>query len=747
MMGRMSVMIKCILGGMLGLLLTWQASAAGPVDPVAAKSRPRIGVVLGGGGARGFAHLGVLMELERLHIPVACISGTSAGALIGGMYANGLSLPGMKEAFRKADWDGMLSGRANRRDMPYDRKRNDFTNYFDLTLGVREGELRVPRSAINSQEIDLFIRKLTRDSTVDSFDHLPIPFRAVATDLSNGEAVVFDHGDLSVALRASMAVPGLFDLVEHDGRLLVDGGVARNVPVQDLKNRCADRVIVVDVSTPLLKKDEINSLFDVVSQTSNLMISRNVKEQMALLGKDDIVIRPNLEGYSAASFGDNQAIMERGLTAARAMESQLKALSVPEAEYDAWHETLVAPTAPEINRIEIKGETEFVNRDALDARLKQHGKGEDVAEVRATLRRLFAEGDYDRLTYSISHQNGRNIMSVMPVERSTGPDYLRFGMELKGTSPGDSSYNFMASHLRTWINSAGASWRNEVTLGNDPLFHSEFYQPFSATSPLFVAGYGEYNEKSYGFYYPTHVKALEIGVRELVSGVDTGIALGRYGEFRIGAYASRYRPFRREGSDDISGSMEAWNDNGVRALLVIDQFDNPRWPRQGYFLNGEVRVAVPAWGGYDGRYYNVTAEQVSTFGDISLRLTGKVRGNIMDSAGTRMVQPQFLGGFLNLTGYQQNELVGERVALARLMGYWRVATLPSALGSGLYAGVSMEAGKVWGSTIWHYPENNRLLHAGAAFLGADTLIGPVLVGIGSAQGGRLTGYFMVGVNY
>ncbi|GGY17370.1 patatin-like phospholipase family protein [Paludibacterium paludis] len=741
-------MLKRILGG-IALILACQLAFAAEVASRSASAPPRIGIVLGGGGARGFAHLGVLMELERLHVPISCISGTSAGALVGGMYANGMSLEGMREAFRTADWDRMLSGRVDRRDTPYDRKRNDYINYFDLTLGVGNGALKVPRSAINSQDIDLFIRKLTRDSTIDSFDKLPIPFRAVATDLSTGEAVVFDKGDLSVALRASMAVPGLFDLVEYDDKLLVDGGVARNLPIQEIKHRCADRVIVVDVGTPPLKKDQINSLFDVVSQTSRLLISRNVSEQMKRLDKDDIVIRPDLDGFSSADFGENQAIMERGLKAAKAIEAKLRALSVPEPEYLAWHETLVAPAAPVINEIRIAGKAGFVNRSAVEARLRQHGNGEDVAEVRKTLRSLFAEGDYDRLTYTISHQNGQNIMSVMPVERATGPDYLRFGMELKGTAPGDSSYNIMASHLRTWVNSAGASWRNEATLGNDPLLRTEFYQPFSATNPMFVAAYASYSEKHYGFYFPSHVKAMEIGIRERTAGLDGGIALGKFGEFRLGAYFSRYHPFHREGIDEsFPDNFVPWQDRGIRSQLVIDQFDNPRWPRRGYFFNGEVRMAVPAWGNYNGRYYNVTAENVVTFGELSLRMTGKLRGNILDSAGKRAIQPQFLGGFLNLTGYQQNELVGERVALGRLMGYWRVATLPSALGSGLYTGVSLEAGKVWQPLgLWPYGRDSRVLKAGALFLGADTWIGPVFLGVGAAQGGRLTGYFMVGVDY
>jgi len=297
-----------------------------------------VGVVLGGGGARGFAHLGVLRELQRLHVPIRCIAGTSAGALIGGVYANGMDLDQMAENFKNANWDQMLSGRLPRSDIPYDKKRDDYKNYLDVTFGLQDGQLRVPRSAINSQEIEMFIRKLTRDRQLDSFDQLPIPFRAVATDLANGEAVVFDKGPLAEALRASMAVPGLFDLVETHGRLLVDGGLARNLPIQDAR-QCARHLIVVDVGTPPLTKDQINSLFDVVAQTSNLMVSRNVKEQMALMERGDVLIRPDLNGYNSAAFGDNQAIIQRGTAAAIAQSKELSRFSVSPERYTAWRLT------------------------------------------------------------------------------------------------------------------------------------------------------------------------------------------------------------------------------------------------------------------------------------------------------------------------------------------------------------------------------------------------------------------------
>jgi len=244
---------------------------------------PRIGLVLGGGGARGLAHLAVLQELENLRIPISCISGSSAGALVGGIYATGRPLDEVVKRIRDADWDLMLSGTPARQSLPFSAKINDDKNLTDVTLGLDGNGLRLPRRAIGSQRIDRFVRELTEDAYATSFDDLAIPFKAVAANLVSGDARVFSSGDLATALRASMAVPGVFDLVELDGDYLVDGMFARNLPVEDIKGKCADIVIAVDVGMPTLRADQIHSLLDVVAQSLNIAPHRNVVEQISPL--------------------------------------------------------------------------------------------------------------------------------------------------------------------------------------------------------------------------------------------------------------------------------------------------------------------------------------------------------------------------------------------------------------------------------------------------------------------------------
>lgn len=702
-----------------------------------------VGVVLGGGGARGFAHLGVLRELQRLHIPIRCIAGTSAGALVGGMYANGLDLDQMAADFRDANWDQMLSGRLPRTDIPYDKKRDDYKNYLDVTFGLQDGQLRVPRSAINSQEIEMFIRKLTRDRQLDTFEKLPIPFRAVATDLVNGEAVVFDKGPLAEALRASMAVPGLFDLVEIDGRLLIDGGLARNLPIQDAR-QCARHLIVVDVGTPPLKKDQINSLFDVVAQTSNLMVSRNVREQMALLHADDVLIRPDLKGYNAADFVENQGIMQRGKAAALAQEQALKRFSVSAERYAAWRERLKLPAYPVVDDVQVKSDSRFVNANGL-ANSVAGMKGEQaVDDVREKLRELFAAGDYDQLSYAIDSRNGRNIMTVMPLEKNIGPNTVHFGLSLNSSTPGDSNFSFLAAHQRNWLNPAGGSWRNEMVIGKDKLFKTELYQPWSYDSPLFAAVSLSYHQQPLSFYDDNHIKYAEVSNDITMFNADVGTVLGRYGELRLGLFDSRVGSYLSLGDSALLSGTVNHSYAGVRGKLVIDQFDNPRWPRSGYFMNAVLTSSLPAMGSYTAsRDYDAVVEGVKTFGDLTFRLTGKARGIVNRKPDDYRLES--LGGFLNLTGYQAGELLGEKVALSRLMVYWRASSLPSALGSGLYAGVSGEVGRVWGNPFDGH--TTQWIPAGSVFLAADTIFGPFFLGVGNAKNGKLSGYVYLGADY
>ncbi|WP_189373660.1 patatin-like phospholipase family protein [Vogesella alkaliphila] len=713
-----------------------------PLLAHASATPPRLGVVLGGGGARGFAHLGVLQELERLRVPVACIAGTSAGALIGGAYASGRSLDEMAGLFRRADWDVLLSGKPARQDVPYLRKQGDLVNYFDLSFGVRDGELRIPRGAINSQAIDLFIRELTRARDEPGFDRLSIPFRAVATDLESGDAVVFDRGDLSLAMRASMAVPGLFDVVEHEGRLLVDGGLARQLPVEELLGGCADVLLVIDVGTPPLKAEQLRSFINVLDQTSYLMVARNSKEQLAKMRPQDLLLRPTLDGFSPADFARNADIVEAGRRAAQGIATQLAPFALPPERYAAWQATQRAPQTARIDRVEVAGNFDFVDPQALQQRLSAASTALPLEIFHRRLTEVFADGDLERLSYRAAFEQGQNVARVTAEERFVGPNYLRAGLSLSSATNGRASFALLGEHKRSWLNAAGGMWLNELRLGEEPMLRSEWYQPLAADSPLFASLSARYEDRLYSLYSPGHRREADFIFGTTQANADLGWDFRRFGELRLGVYQSRTALRLKTGAAVYDEARYGQSARGVRVLFNYDQLDNPRWPRQG--MAAQFSLSAPYTMALDERYHSVgirlDAAQLLPR-DVTLRTTARFDGSF--GRGDGMVYA--LGGFNNLSGYQPGELLASRTALLRSMLYWRAAGLPSVLGSGLYAGVSFEAGKAW-RTVWDQ-RNSSWLPGMTLFLGADTVLGPWSVGVGNAKGGQWTGYFSLGAQY
>ena len=250
-----------LIAGLLPLCAAYgdeSADSGSAASPDA--SRPRVGLVLGGGGARGAAHIGVLMELERLRVPVDAVVGTSMGAIVGGLYASGMSAADLQVLVSTLNWADALSDSPDRSDLGFRRKQDDEEFPMKLELGLSGRNLSLPQGAIQGQALDLLLRELTIDvSHIDDFDRLPIPFRAVASDLVTGKPYVMGSGDLAQAIRASMSVPGAIAPVAIDGHLLVDGGIVGNLGVEVMQAMDVDVIIAVDVEFPLYEFDELSS--------------------------------------------------------------------------------------------------------------------------------------------------------------------------------------------------------------------------------------------------------------------------------------------------------------------------------------------------------------------------------------------------------------------------------------------------------------------------------------------------------
>ena len=477
-----SLVKRALACGIIGLALSGTLTAAA--------ERPRVGLVLGGGGARGAAHIGVLEVLRENRIPVDCVAGTSMGGLVTGAFAAGLSPDEMLTAMGEADWRAMFNDNPPVEDLNPRVKALSRRFIPGTELGVTKDGAQTLPAVVQGQKVKLFINRLVRSQYGEPLiERMPIPVSIIATDLVTGDKVVFREGRLTHAMRSTMSVPGLMAPVKDGDRLLVDGGLVDNVPIDEVRDRCKpDVVIAVNVGSPLMKASEIGGIFSVAGQMVNILTEQNVTRSIATLKSGDIYIKPDLDGITAAQFERYAETAKRGRAAAEALLPRLQALSVGEKQYQDWLAavTPVRGTLPVVHEVQIAG-LKRVN-PAYPARyLKNHdGAPVDVDRVDKDMGLIFGDGEYDNVDFAMLSTRDRNILRVTPLEKEFGPDYLRFGFNLNAVSSGPSAFNLRVAYQKTLLNSLGGEWLAGVQVGNEPAVFTEFYQPLDAERRFFV---------------------------------------------------------------------------------------------------------------------------------------------------------------------------------------------------------------------------------------------------------------------
>ena len=430
------------------------AAAEAPVKP-----RPRIGLVLGGGGAKGAAHVGVLDVLDELRIPVDCIVGTSMGALVGGTYASGMSADELETAVRSISWQETIARSGLRGQVPMRRKLAGNTYSNSLEFGVRDGRLIAPSGFINTQNVDLTIQYLVgRSRGITEFDQLPIPFRAVATDMQTGEMVVLDRGDLALAMRASMAVPGVFSPVSIDGRILGDGGLTRNVPVDIARQTCADVVIAVAVPNPPPTADDLRSPLTMMTRTLDVLVGANERQQLDTLGPADVKIVIEMGDIGSASFDRIDDAIPKGRAAALAHRADLDAVfgdrgrvpglagnGVPAREGQG-HAGGREPASVSSGRIRNSSGRRSACRPETWSTARQ---------IAQRVNAVFALSDFERVAYTLSGDPGQSTLDVHLLEKSWGPHIVRFDLGLYVGTDEDAAFTIGADYLQTWVNDRG----------------------------------------------------------------------------------------------------------------------------------------------------------------------------------------------------------------------------------------------------------------------------------------------------
>ncbi len=725
----------------LGACLTLMCAASnGAEDPrTTSATSPRIGLALSGGGARGMAHVGVLKVLEEQHIPVDCIAGTSMGSIIGGLYAAGYSADELEKALLAMDWDDVFNDAPPRPDRSFRRKRDDDNYLIKAKPGYKDGKVRIPLAAIQGQKFDIELARLTlRAAEIDDFDRLPIPFRAVAADIETGEAVVIDDGSLAQAVRASMAVPGAFAPVEYKGRLLVDGGIANNIPIDVVRDLCADVVIAIDISTPLNKRDHLTSALSIVGQLTGILTRRNAEAQIATLKPGhDIFMVPKLGDLTSADFNRGADAIRIGEAAAREQLAALSRLArAPQA-------TSVAHGAAGEGQPPIVSFIRLDNRSRLDdavirQRIEQPvGAPLDIGRMESGIQQVYGLDVFESVRYEVVEENGQTGVVVHAREKDWGPNYLQLGLSFSDNLEGDNAFNLGVAVLRNPINALGGEVRFAGSIGENPDASAEIHQPLDPLSRYFVAS---------KLYWERDTLSLDNGGGGSDAGryrlsqkgaiLSTGRELGVWGEFRVGA---RWR-------STVATAQAGPPVPGDRALFLaepfvrlrLDELDNVNFPRAGQSGYLQWAGSSAALGG-DTSYEQVGFNylQAGTWGRHTV-LTAATLHTTLDNDSPLVAEPR-LGGFTQLSGFQTGELVGQHLTLVDLIFYRRISDiqwLPA------YAGASIELGNTWErrSDI----ELDDAILAGSLFIGVDTPLGPLYLAGGLADGSHSALYLYLG---
>jgi NTE family protein len=727
-----------------GLTLCSPITDASADEPAADEYRPRIGLVLSGGGARGAAHVGVIRALEDLRVPIDAVAGTSMGAVVGGLYCAGLDGAAIEEVFRNLDWQDLFRDRALRRDLVYRRKQDDRSIYARGSLGLRYGEgIELPLGLVQGQKITQALRSATlgvADRT--SFDQLPTPFRALATDLESGAAVVLDHGDLATVLRASMSAPGVLAPVEVDGRLLVDGGLVDNLPVGLARAMGVDVLIVVDVSFPLATRADLQSPLDVTNQMLGIMVRRGTEASKAQLASRDVLIEPDLGAMTALDFGRVPEVMTAGRTMPGEVRERLAALALPAEQYASYRAARraddMAGQAIAFVRPGARSMRDAARIEAVFGDLA--GWPFDAQELQQRANRQYGLNRYEAVDYLPVRDGERRGLEIDLRPKSWGPSFLRLGLGIESEYDQGARANAAGELLMTGLNRLDGEWLTELQLGDDPRFFTEWFQPLSLTNDVFLAPALRHEIESFDLVEGDATIA-RYRVRESVAAIAVGAEISRWGQVRLGLRRGDGAARIRIGDPGLVD--QEFDVGGTSLELGYDGLDSGYFPTEGHAVRLRWQADREALGAStDADLVEASWQGAWSRGRYSLVL-GLDAGSALDDTLNSPGDLFTLGGFLELSGLPRDALTGTQFGLARAIVFRRV----SRGGTGLfefpaYLGFSVEAGDAWATR--DEVELDAVKLGGSFFFAAESPLGPLYLAAGFAEEGERALYLLLG---
>lgn len=708
-----------------------------PFENNTEEKRPVVGLVLSGGGAKGIAHVGVLKVLEEMQIPVDIIVGTSAGASVGGVYAMGMPLVEIEDRFHRMDWNRGLIDEPPREDKAFRRKGDDYDFATDLTLGIGADGVKFRKGLIQGQQLMMILNDLTSQADhAENFDEFPIRYRAVASDIETGETVAISKGNLALAMRASMSIPGAFPPVEYEGHLLVDGGISNNLPIDVARELGAELIIAVDISSHLLDSDEVNSLLGVIEQLTNILTRRSMKEQIASLTEADILLTPNLEDAGSGDFERSDELVEMGATSARNNALALNKLSVDDETWAAYlkKRNHQRETGRVIDRVVINNQSKVADK-FISSRIQQsEGELFDIAELEKDLDRIYGLGYFELVTYDVTSNDGENVLNINAKEKSWGPDYLRFGLQFEDNFQDDTQFSMTFHYDQTAINDLGAEWQSSARIGSEPFVRTEFFQPLTYESTYFLSLKAAFEERNLNIYENGR-KTSEWQVSSANADLGVGRGFGNTAELRF-----FYELGKVDAELEIGKELDENMDDNIGSIVTqytYDSLDNLFLPHSGVIARLEWKVSRDDFGATRD-YDRVSALLGSAYSFERYTVAGRAKASSVTRNSAGISDFMTLGGLFNLSGYGRNEFSGPDASLISAMVYREFGGpfIP------YMVGVSYEAGNVWENL--HDAPFNQLLDSFTLFAGSDTPLGPVTLAVSYADKDNQAIYITIG---
>ncbi len=732
-----------------------------PLMAAAQSERPRIALVLSGGGAKGSAHIGILKVLEEKRIPVDIIVGTSMGSYVAGMYAMGLSAEEVERTTLAIDWNKGYQDKVGRDELSLRKKQQSEKYQLRTDIGVNGDAVQFPDGFFQGQSMASLLRHATSNLPAQkSFDDLPIPYRAVATDMETVTPFVLEGGSLAKAMQASMSIPGALKPVEWEGHILADGGTVNNMPVDVAKGMGADVVIAVDIGARLRTRESLKSGLAMIDQLTTYMTQVGTDKQRALLGPQDILLTPEFGNMGIADFSLMPEGIKQGEAVANRAATQLDALSLSPREYAVYRNQKLSRRAERsgqpayyIDKVEILNKSRLSD-ETVRAMLKvKPDKIQTNESLEAGIRRLYALESFDRITYEVEERDGENVLVVDASEKNWGPGYLNFQFGFSDDFESSSNYNVGMSYTLTNLNEWGAEWLTEASLGTAKHLKTDFYSPLEPSQTFYGEASFAYDKTQRRIFLPEDTESTQglsyVDSEYGFTSADLAVGWNRQPWSRISlGLEGKVGGIDVRNISDASVDASSW---GPYVRFEHDTLDSRYFPYEGAYWDikgGYSTVRLDNNEDIDDRYeginYHLSMIKPWSWDRHSLNLLLEGGGSTSQEEYPLFVQD--LGGLFRMSGFQRYQLSGRYSLFGGLRYIYRVVDNDfGALRAPLYLGGSLEQGGVWDKGEDISIESS--FTGGSVYVGIESFLGPIFLGYGMAEGGNNMFYLQLGTTF